>query len=141
VEELKSPGYHPEFVKEAIYLALEKSPPCVEPVVKLLEHLYSKKVLAKEDLRTGCVLYGSLLDDIGIDLPKAPNNFGEILGMLVIGGELDFKVVEEVLKKIEDGFFKKAVFPAVMKIVSSSPSGQVVLDTQAADIAACQTLL
>ncbi len=140
VEELKSPGYHPEFVKEAIYLALEKSPPCVEPVVKLLEHLYLKKVLTKEDLRTGCALYGSLLDDIGIDLPKAPNNFGEIMGLLVLGGELDFKVVEEVLKKIEDDFCQKAVFPAVMRIVSSSPSGQVVLDSQAADIAACQSL-
>lgn len=140
VEELKSPGYHPEFVEEAINLALEKSPPCVEPVMELLEHLYSKKVITKEDLRTGCVLYGSLLDDIGLDLPKAPNNFGEIMGRLVLGGELDFKVVEEVLKKMEDDFLRKDIFPAVMRIVGSSSSGQKILDSQAADIAACQSL-
>ncbi|KAJ0090473.1 hypothetical protein Patl1_14537 [Pistacia atlantica] len=39
VEELKAPGYHPEFVKESISLALEKGPPRVDPLAKLLEHL------------------------------------------------------------------------------------------------------
>ncbi|CAL5434946.1 unnamed protein product [Camellia sinensis] len=43
VEELKSPSYHHEVVKEAIALALEKSPPCVAPVIKLLEFLLNKK--------------------------------------------------------------------------------------------------
>ncbi|KAE8700159.1 Eukaryotic translation initiation factor isoform 4G-1 [Hibiscus syriacus] len=83
VEELKSPAYHPEVVKEAISIALEKSPPCVEPVSKLLEYLFTKKVLTARDIGTGCLLYGALLDDVGIDLPKAPNNFGEIIGKLV----------------------------------------------------------
>ena len=35
VEELKAPAYYPEFVKEAISLALDKSPPCAEPVANL----------------------------------------------------------------------------------------------------------
>jgi translation initiation factor 4G len=141
VEELKSPTYHPEFVKEAISLGLEKSPTCVEPVGNLLEYLLDKKVLTPIDIRTGCLLYGSMLDDVGIDLPKAPNNFGEIIGKLVFAGGLDFKVVNEILEKVEDDRFQKALLEAALRVVSSTPSGQGVLDSQASDIEACKSLL
>lgn len=140
VEELKSPSYHPEVVKEAISLALEENPPCVELVAKLLEYLLAKKVLTARDIGTGCLLYGSLLDDIGIDLPKAPNNFGEVIGKLVLAGGLDFKVVAEVLKKMEDDRYQKAVFDAAMRIISCSPNAQVLLDSQSSDIEVCKSL-
>ncbi|XWS27214.1 hypothetical protein CRYUN_Cryun26dG0095700 [Craigia yunnanensis] len=140
VEELKSPSYHPEVVKEAISIALEKSPPCVEPVSKLLEYLFIKKVLTSRDIGTGCLLYGALLDDIGIDLPKAPNSFGEIIGKLVLVGGLDFKVVKEILKKMEDDLYQKAVFYAATRIISSNPSGQAVLDALVSEVEACQNL-
>ncbi|KAJ0262975.1 Eukaryotic translation initiation factor isoform 4G-2 [Hirschfeldia incana] len=136
VEELKSPAYHPELVKEAISLGLEKNPPCVEPVARLLEYLVSKKVLTTKDIGSGCLLYGSMLDDIGIDLPKAPNNFGEILGSLVMANASDFEMVQEILKKMEDDRFKKAVLDAVIKSVSES-----LLATQAAKVEACRSLV
>ncbi|XP_071717248.1 eukaryotic translation initiation factor-like isoform X2 [Rutidosis leptorrhynchoides] len=138
--ELNAPEYYPEFVKEALSLGLEKSPPCVEPLSKLLDHLYTKKVLTRADLITGCLSYGALLDDIAIDLPKAPNNFGEILGHLVLSGGLDFKVVADVLKKMEDDYYQKAVFSGVKKVVSSSSSGTAILESQAADVGACESL-
>ncbi|XP_017621068.1 eukaryotic translation initiation factor-like [Gossypium arboreum] len=140
VEELKSPSHHPEVVKEAISIALDKSPPCVEPVWKLLEYLFSKKVFAARDIATGCLLYGALLDDIAIDLPKAPNNFGEIIGRLILAGGLDFKVVKEILKKMEDNFYQKAVFDAATKTISLNPSGQGLLDASASEVEACQNL-
>ncbi|XP_010472401.1 PREDICTED: eukaryotic translation initiation factor-like [Camelina sativa] len=126
VEELKSPSYHPELVKEAISLGLEKNPPLVEPIAKLLKHLISKNVLTCEDLGAGCFLYGSMLDDIGIDLPKAPNSFGEILGELVSAKALEFEFVGEVVKKMEDEWFRNIVVEAVSKSISAaseSPSG------------------
>ena len=141
VEELKSPSYHSEVVKEAINLGLEKNPPCVEPVSKLLEYLLSKKVFTPKDIGTGCLLYGSMMDDIAIDLPKAPNNFGEIMGRLVLAGGINFNVVKEVLKKVEDEIFRKPIFDAAMKVVSSSPSGQGLLEAQAADVETCRGLL
>lgn len=141
VEELRSPAYHPEFVKEAIFLALEKSTSCVESLVKLLEHLFSKKVLTASDISTGCLLYASLLSDIGIDLPKAPSYFGEVIAKLILVGAMDFKVVKEVLKEVDDDYFQKAIFNAGMQVISSSPSGQAVLDSQASDIEACRSLL
>ncbi|XP_022866098.1 eukaryotic translation initiation factor-like [Olea europaea var. sylvestris] len=140
IEELKSPSYHPEIVKAAISLGLEKSPPCVEPVTKLLEYLLAKKVLTPKDIATGCRLYSALLDDLAIDLPKAPANFGEIIGGLVLAGALDFKIVVEILKTISDGYFRKAVFSSIKKILSSSPAGKGILDSQASDIDSYQSL-
>ncbi|BFG40336.1 hypothetical protein CerSpe_266100 [Prunus speciosa] len=140
VEELRSPAYHREVVKEAISLALEKSRPCVELLVKLLEYLFSKKVFTASDIRSGCLLYASILNDVGIDLPKAPSNFGEVIGKLILVGGLDFKVVKEVLKEVDDDYFQGAILEAVLKVVSSSPSGQGVLDSQASDIDACRSL-
>ncbi|KAJ0251761.1 Eukaryotic translation initiation factor isoform 4G-2 [Hirschfeldia incana] len=136
VEELKSPSYHPELVKEAISLGLEKNPPCVTPVANLLAHLVSKNVLTPKDIGSGCLLYGSMLDDIGIDLPKAPNNFGEILGSLVMANASGFEMVKDVLMKMEDELFKKAVLDAVIKSVSES-----VLASQAAEVEACRSLV
>ncbi|AEC07523.1 Eukaryotic translation initiation factor isoform 4G-2 [Arabidopsis thaliana] len=141
VEELKSPSYHPELVKETISLGLEKNPPLVEPIAKLLKHLISKNVLTSKDLGAGCLLYGSMLDDIGIDLPKAPNSFGEFLGELVSAKVLDFELVRDVLKKMEDEWFRKTVLNAVIKSVRECPSGQSVLDSQAVEVEACQSLL
>ncbi|XP_019441676.1 PREDICTED: eukaryotic translation initiation factor-like isoform X2 [Lupinus angustifolius] len=140
VEELKSPAYYPEFVKEAIFLALDKSPPCVAPVANLVQHLFIKKILSARDIGTGCLLFGSMLDDIGIDLPKAPNNFGEIIGKLILAGGLDFKVVREILKKVEDDRFQKAIFDTAVQVITTA-SAQAVLDSQASDIEACRSLL
>lgn len=141
VEELRAPTYHPEVVKEALALALEKIPPCVEPVIQLLEFLLNKNVLTTRDIGTGCLLYGSLLDDIGIDLPKAPNNFGEMVGKLLVSKSLDFVVLKEVLKKVEDNMFRRSIFTAAMKSIQSSPAGQEVLAVQGAEVQACESLL
>ncbi|PPD79718.1 hypothetical protein GOBAR_DD23349 [Gossypium barbadense] len=92
------------------------------------------------DHATGCLLYGALLDDIAIDLPKAPNNFGEIIGRLILAGGLDFKVVKEILKKMEDDLYQKAVFDAATKTISLNPSGQGLLDASASEVEACQNL-
>ncbi|CAL0325622.1 unnamed protein product [Lupinus luteus] len=137
VEELKSPAYYPELVKEAISLALDRSPPCVEPVANLVEYLFIKKIISARDISNGCLLFGSMLDDIGIDLPKAPYNFGEIIGKLVLAGSLDFKGVLEILKKVEDDRFQKAIFDASVQVINTA-SGQSLLDAQASDIEACR---
>ncbi|KAK9141493.1 hypothetical protein Syun_010893 [Stephania yunnanensis] len=141
VEELKAPDYHSEVAKEAISIALEKSPPCVDAVAKLLEYLFTQKALTARDIGTGLALYGSMLDDIGIDVPKAPCNFGEVVGKLILIQALDFNAVKEVLGKIEDSMFRGAIFDAAIRSVSSNPSGEGVIDAQAAEINACKSFL
>ena len=141
VEELKSPAYHPEVVKESLTIALEKIPPCVDPVVKLLDYLLHKNVFTAKDIGTGCLLYGSMMDDIGIDYPNVPNFFGYTLGKLILIGGLDFSVMKEILEKLEDNYFQKSIFGSVMKILNSSPSGEGILATQSVEIQACENLL
>ncbi|XP_039132080.1 eukaryotic translation initiation factor-like isoform X1 [Dioscorea cayenensis subsp. rotundata] len=141
VVELKSPDYHPELVKEAINLALDKGSNCPELVGRLLEHLFVKKVLTSGDLGTGCLLYGSMIDDIAIDLPKSPSQFGEIVGKLISINAVSFKTVEEILKKVEDSMFKTPIFIAALRNVEVSSSGQAIISAQSADIEACRNLL
>lgn len=141
IEELQSPSHYPEIVKEAINLALDKGTNFVDPLVRLLEHLYTKKIFKAQDLETGCLLYAALLDDIGIDLPKAPAQFGEIIARLTLLGGLRFEAVEDILKKMEDTFYRKAVFNATMKTLGASPSGEAILGSNAAVIDACNSLL
>ncbi|KAD2394228.1 hypothetical protein E3N88_41205 [Mikania micrantha] len=134
VEEPKAPEYHSEFVKEAVSLALGKIPPCVESLAKLLNHLLTKKVLTRANLTEECLSFGSLLDDIMIDLPKAPTNFGEIMGHLVLSGGLDFKVVFDVLKTMEDDYLQKKVFASVKRVVGLIPFSKDILESQAVDV-------
>ncbi|KAJ4765192.1 eukaryotic translation initiation factor 4G [Rhynchospora pubera] len=142
VEELKSPEYHSEVVKEAINLALDKGASFIDPLVRLLEYLASKNVLKPRDLGTGCLLYGSMLDDIGIDLPKAPVFFGDVVGRLIVSGRLGFKVVEEVLKKIEDSKFREDVLNSVLKTIEATgPTGQGILGQHSAEIKVCKDLV
>ena len=136
VEDLKSPSNYSEVVREAINLGLEKNPPCLDPVAKLLEYMFSKKVFTARDISSGCLLYGEMIDDIAIDLPKAPNNFGEILGQLILCGGLNFNAVKEVLQKVEDEIFRKLIFDNTVKVV-----GPHVLESQSADVEACKALL
>ncbi|KAL5213082.1 hypothetical protein ABZP36_023929 [Zizania latifolia] len=141
IEELKSPDYYQEVVKEAISLALDKGASSIDPLLRLLQHLYTKNIFKASDLETGCLLYSSLLDELAIDLPRAPAHFGEVIGCLVLSRCLSIEVVEGALKKMEDVFFRAAVFEAMMKTIKANPSGQAILSSHAATIHACSDIL
>ncbi|AQK44565.1 Eukaryotic translation initiation factor isoform 4G-2 [Zea mays] len=49
--------------------------------------------------------------------------------------------MEEILKKMEDTMYRKAVFDAVKKTLEANPSGQTILGSHAAVIDACNSLL
>ncbi|XP_047070639.1 eukaryotic translation initiation factor-like [Lolium rigidum] len=141
IEELQSPDYYPEIVKEAINLALDKGASFVDPLVRLLEHLHAKKTFKTEDLENGCMLYGALLEDIGIDLPKAPTQFGEVVARLILSCGLRFEAVEGILKTMEDTFFRKDIFSSVTRTLEANPAGQAILSSHAAVMDACNSLL
>jgi len=141
IEELKSPHYYPEVVKEAINLALDKGASSIDPLVRLLEYLRNKNTFKTADLETGCLLYGSLLDDLAIDLPKAPAHFGEVIGRLIMSRCLGIGVLEDTLKKMEDTFFRSAVFKAAVKTIGANPSGQAILSSHVTEMDACNNLL
>ena len=141
IEELKNPDYYPEVVKEAINLAFDKGTNSIDPLVRLLEHLHSKNIIKTVDLETGFLLYGSLLDDLAIDLPKAPAHFGEVIGRLISSHCLGIGVVEDTLKKMEDTSFRSAVFKAATNAIEAYASGQAILSSHVSEIDACNNLL
>jgi hypothetical protein len=49
-------------------------------------------------------------------------------------------VVNEILEKMIDDRFQGELVEAAIRVVSSTPSGQGVLDSLASDIKACQSL-
>ncbi|XP_031373918.1 eukaryotic translation initiation factor-like [Punica granatum] len=138
VEELQAPAYHPEVVKEALFLALVKIPPRVGQVSELLELLYSRHVLTAKVIEMGCIHFGSLLDDLSIDLPKVPSSFGEVIGKLVLSGSLDFRAVKEVLHKVDNSRLRAAILDAVLQ---SLVPGQGLLEAQNEEVQACRDLL
>ncbi|CAN6232427.1 unnamed protein product [Urochloa humidicola] len=141
IEELESPDYYPEVVKEAINLALDKGANSIDPLVRLLDHLHGKNIFKTVELEAGCLRYGSLLDDLAIDLPKAPSHFGEVIGRLILSGCLGIGVVEDTLKKMEDTFFRSAVFKAAKNVIGANPSGHLILSSHGAELDACNNLL
>lgn len=72
-------------------------------------------MLTGKDLEEGFLRYSSLLDDVGIDLPKSPGCFGEVVGKLILGGTLDSKVARQVWEKVEDDRLRATVFNAAMQ--------------------------
>ncbi|RAL44151.1 hypothetical protein DM860_016397 [Cuscuta australis] len=143
IVELNATSHFPEVVNDAIALGLDKSPSCVEHVSELLEVLHAMRVFSSEDLRNGCMQFAGVLDDLAMDLPKAPAGFGGIIGRLVLCGGLDFGVVKEmIMKKVRNEMYRKDVFSAAMAVVKSSspPSGKVIIDSPANDIGTCQSL-
>ncbi|EPS69198.1 hypothetical protein M569_05568, partial [Genlisea aurea] len=138
VDELKAPSYHPEVVKEAIFLGLEKGSTLAAHVARLLEYLLSKNVFTQTDIISGCRLYSALLEDIAIDLPIAPSGFGVIIGNLILSGGLNFKELRGILVNVGDDYYQKAVFTSAVEIVRSDPSGKKILESQASDVGACE---
>ncbi|XP_078438537.1 eukaryotic translation initiation factor-like [Wolffia australiana] len=133
VEELKSPEYHSELVKETINVALDRVPLATEAATKLLRHLVSRKAVTPADIVGGILCFAELLDDICIDLPKAPGAFGEIAGGLIEAGAFSFKVMEEVLQKIEESDLRTAVLDAAKRAAGGKGAP--------AEIAACEALV
>ena len=82
VRRLNMPFYHHEFVKMALTLALEQSvlmPNMVEKVVDLLKYLGKSSLVNGSQMAKGFARTATTLKDVSIDVPKAPEIFGEIV--------------------------------------------------------------
>jgi hypothetical protein len=70
IEEMKCPSFHPEVVKKAISLSLDKGPRERELVSRLLTCLHPTP-LSEKDVEAGFDLLLRSLDDLSIDIPDA----------------------------------------------------------------------
>lgn len=114
VEELKSPAFHPEFVRLAIATALDMREKECSLVLKLLVHLQSKGAVSSSDLRDGVLLVTEGLEDMAMDAPLAPKRLGGMIAGLVLSGACELRLVQEAAMKLEDEFLQKDVLKAVV---------------------------
>eukprot|EP00249_Psilotum_nudum_P023072 c28740_g1_i3 orf=193-2736(+) len=124
VQELQSPEYHPEFVQLTISMGIEMQDRHRELISKLLEFLYLKEAVSERDIRTGALLVGEQLDDLVIDIPMAPEHFGELVGRLLGIGVLDSRCLREILVKPEKLQLKRTVYDAAIKAIKVSSNSE-----------------
>ncbi|OIW07123.1 hypothetical protein TanjilG_10096 [Lupinus angustifolius] len=115
---LFSPAYHPDIVKEAILLGLSSSPPCVEGVMDFLMCLFISYTFSARDIVEGCLLFASLVDDIAIDFPESPSNFGEIIAELVMAGCLDFMALRDIFREVVLCNFPDLIYGSFLSVMS-----------------------
>ncbi|KAE9589602.1 hypothetical protein Lal_00000148 [Lupinus albus] len=120
VKHLQSPAYHPDIVKEAIFLGLSRIPSCVEGVSDFLKCLFTNCVFSARDIVEGCLLFASLVDDIAIDFPESPDNFGEIIAKLVLAGCLDFVALRDIFREVVLCNFSDLVYGRFLNVISFS---------------------
>jgi len=74
---------HPQFVKKALYIAMDKQAYERELVSKLLSSFYSK-VISPKDLLDGFQLALDNLEDISLDIPEATDFLSKFLARAVV---------------------------------------------------------
>eukprot|EP01018_Ginkgo_biloba_P036008 Gb_34750 [translate_table: standard] len=141
VQELQSPEYHADFVQQAISMALEQKEQHVDLVGKLLEFLYSNKILSHRDLRGGILLVAEQCGDLSIDIPMAPKLLGELVGRMVLAGAADLRLLGDVIVKVEEVHIRRVIFDAVLKIIESSSAAERLLSAQRAYLIECERCL
>jgi len=140
VQELKWPDYYPEFVQNAIILAMEKSERHVDLVGQLLEFLYSEKTVPAKDIEAGLMLIAVDFDDVAIDIPLAPRFLGELVGRLSLAGATDFRALKDIMVKVVDKSRQKTIFDSALRIIKSSPSAGALV-AQSGHIIECEKII
>lgn len=140
VQELKCPDYYPEFVRQAILLAMENSERHVDLVGQLLEFLYSEKTLPDKIIEAGLMSIADEFDDTAIDIPLAPRFLGELVGRLCLAGATDFKALKEIMLKVDDKPRQRAIFDSALRIIKSSQSTGA-LGAPSDDLTECEKII
>jgi len=132
--------YYPEFVRQAIMLAMDSSDCHDELVRQILEFLYSEKTLPDKYIEAGLMVITDGFDDTTIDIPLAPRLLGELVGRLCLAGATDFRVLKDIMVKMEDKPRKREIFDLALCIIKSSPLAGA-LGAQSDDLIECENLI
>jgi len=102
--EIKSPGFHWEFVREAVNLVLEKKDSERDLVVNLIVELTNTfKQLTPAQNAKGFADVLEFIEDLAIDIPNAKPFVVSMCGKLIAAGALDAKFLPAALAAIDQG--------------------------------------
>lgn len=102
LKDLNVPQLHPQFVKKALVLAIEKHPYEREQMSKLLSSLYGG-VLTMTDISDGFLMALRTLPDIVLDSPDAPEVLGKFLARAIFDEIVPPAFLTNTLADFADG--------------------------------------
>ncbi|EIE25379.1 hypothetical protein COCSUDRAFT_46693 [Coccomyxa subellipsoidea C-169] len=101
--ELAAPGFMPKLVDMGIDALFETIRPKEhEMLTDLLVSLLRRNAYSLEDFVTGVKLKTDLLEDLALDVPKAPKLLGSLVGLAVAEGAVPAGKLVELYEKVED---------------------------------------
>lgn len=140
VEELQNKDFHPQLVQMAVLMLLEAHERQRDLVGKLLEFLWSKKVMSTSEITSGIAMVAEQLEDLVYDAPLAPMLVGNLVGKLLLSEVVSLGLLQEILQKMEEIQPKKVVYDAVMGAVKAGPNAERVLSQQV-ELRECEKLV
>jgi translation initiation factor 4G len=81
-------------------------------------------VILSQDLRAGVLQIAEQLEDVAMDAPRAPKQFGEMVAGLILAGASELRVLLEVCGKVENPSLRESVFGFAfgnLKLIENEP--------------------
>ncbi|BDA41688.1 Eukaryotic translation initiation factor isoform 4G-1 [Coccomyxa sp. Obi] len=101
--ELAAPGFMPKLVDTGIDALFETiRPKEQEMLTDLLVSLLRRNAYSLDDFITGVKLKTDTLEDLALDVPKAPKLLGSLVGLAIAEGAVPAGKLVEVYEKVED---------------------------------------
>lgn len=111
---------HSKVVKEVVAATLEKRDKEREQCHALVQILWVKKTISSQEILDGMGEIMSFLEDLALDVPRAPKHFADILALLL---QCDALQVKEVCDLVVPTFEDVAVLPLDVALHSLSVAG------------------
>eukprot|EP00742_Colponemidia_sp_Colp-10_P003244 GILJ01003454.1.p1 GENE.GILJ01003454.1~~GILJ01003454.1.p1 ORF type:complete len:871 (-),score=163.96 GILJ01003454.1:2061-4673(-) len=103
VKDLNCGEFHAALVSEAISLMLEKKPRDRKRVSELILALAESKVITSEQLHAGLDSILEIVEDLVIDIPDVSHYLSELLGVLLVGKQLQLNQLKNLGPLVENG--------------------------------------
>lgn len=140
VQDLSSPEFHPHLVQTGVTMAWESTDRGRELLIKLLEFLWSKRVVSQGDLRVGIMMVAEQLEDLALDIPMAPKYLGDLIGKASLAGVAELGLLVDIIQRIEDPLLKRTVYDAALMTIKLGPHSERLL-TQRSKFQECERLV
>ncbi|KAH7281041.1 hypothetical protein KP509_36G027000 [Ceratopteris richardii] len=121
VRELNASDFHAQLVEMGVTMALESTDRARDLIPQLLNFLWSKRTLSQGDIHAGILLVADQLEDLTVDVPLAPKHLGCLIGKACLDGFVDLELLIDILRKVEDSFYRKSVYDEALKTIRVGP--------------------
>lgn len=120
IKELAFPDTRPKLVEIAVQQMFDcHSEKDKTLLIELLVELCKERILSSGDLLEGLQTFTEQLEDLSLDVPKAPGVCGSIIGFAITDSLLTIDALPSLCKAIPGGESRRAMSLSALQIVNS----------------------